>query len=123
MALGIVGDTGPEDEIGEASVAMSRILNGLPEGAVPTNRADAERRFQGPRTILLVLPGEKNRAATARRRLGQSVRRGETERLARARTPGALPLGNIGSEVMGAAALLELRLAALLDELTGAPIT
>jgi len=38
-------------------------------------------------------------------------------------TPGALPLGNFGSEVMGAAALLELRLAALLDELTGAPIT
>jgi hypothetical protein len=61
MALGIVGDTGPAKEIGEASVEMNRILNGLPAGAIPTNRVDAEKRFQGPKTILLVLPGGSNR--------------------------------------------------------------
>jgi len=62
MALGIVGDTGPENDIGEASVAMNRILNGLPEGANPSNHSEADNKFQGPRSILLVLPGEKNRA-------------------------------------------------------------
>jgi Fungal chitosanase of glycosyl hydrolase group 75 len=61
MALGIVGDTGPAKEIGEASVEMNRILNGLPAGSIPTNRVDAEKRFQGPKTILLVLPGASNR--------------------------------------------------------------
>jgi hypothetical protein len=109
MALGIVGDTGPEHEIGEASVAMHRILNGLPEGAVPTNRADAERRIQGPRTILLVLPGEKNRAprpldaASVKAFAEARLNAWGVITLGRARTPGALPLGNFGSEVMGAA--------------------
>jgi hypothetical protein len=63
MALGIVGDTGPAMEIGEASVEMNRILNGLPAGAIPANRADAEERFQGPKTILLVFPGAANRTS------------------------------------------------------------
>ena len=61
MALGIVGDTGPATDIGEASVEMNRILNGLPAGSIPTNRADAEKRFQGPKTILLIFPGAANR--------------------------------------------------------------
>ena len=61
MALGIVGDTGPAKKIGEASVEMNRILNGLPAGAIPTNRIDAEKRFQGPKTILLIFPGAANR--------------------------------------------------------------
>ena len=61
VALGIVGDTGPAKEIGEASVEMNRILNGLPAGSIPANRMDAEKRFQGPKTLLLVLPGSGNR--------------------------------------------------------------
>ena len=61
IVLGIVGDIGPHNEIGEASVEMNRILNGLPQGAIPTNRLDAEDRFQGPRTLFLILPGRSNR--------------------------------------------------------------
>jgi Fungal chitosanase of glycosyl hydrolase group 75 len=61
IALGIVGDIGPHNKIGEASVEMNRILNGLPQGAIPTNRVDAENRFQGPKTLFLVLPGQSNR--------------------------------------------------------------
>jgi hypothetical protein len=61
IVLGIVGDIGPHNEIGEASVEMNRILNGLPQGAIPTNRLDAEDRFQGPRTLFLILPGQSNR--------------------------------------------------------------
>jgi hypothetical protein len=40
---------------------MNRILNALPQGTIPTNRADAENRFQGPKTLLLILPGQSNR--------------------------------------------------------------
>jgi Fungal chitosanase of glycosyl hydrolase group 75 len=61
IVLGIVGDIGPHNEIGEASVEMNRILNGLPQGAIPTNRLDAEDRFQGPKTLFLILPGHTNR--------------------------------------------------------------
>ena len=61
IALGIVGDIGPHNEIGEASVEMNRILNGLPQGTIPTNRVDAENRFQGPKTLFMVLPGQSNR--------------------------------------------------------------
>ena len=61
IALGIVGDIGPHNKIGEASVEMNRILNGLPPGAIPTNRIDAENRFQGPKTLFMVLPGQSNR--------------------------------------------------------------
>jgi hypothetical protein len=61
LAFGIVGDTGPRDEIGEASVEMNRMLNGLPAGAVPQNREDAEQHFQAPRSLVLVFPGEENR--------------------------------------------------------------
>jgi hypothetical protein len=61
LAFGIVGDTGPEDEIGEASVEMNRMLNGLPAGAVPRNGKDAVQRFQGPKSIVLVFPGPANR--------------------------------------------------------------
>lgn len=61
VAVGIVGDTGPADEIGEASVEMNRILNGLPVGAIPVNRQDAKDRFQAGKTVFLVLPGSGNR--------------------------------------------------------------
>lgn len=61
ITLGIVGDIGPHNEIGEASVEMNRVLNGMPQGATPTNRVDAENRFQGPKTLFLVLPGQSNR--------------------------------------------------------------
>ncbi|HEV7305563.1 hypothetical protein [Ensifer sp.] len=61
VALGMVGDTGPGDEIGEASVEMNRILNGLPPGTIPNSRADAKARFQAGRTVFLVFPGDDNR--------------------------------------------------------------
>ena len=61
IVLGIVGDIGPHNEIGEASVEMNRILNGLPQGAIPGNRLDAEAKFQGPKTLFLILPGKANR--------------------------------------------------------------
>jgi Fungal chitosanase of glycosyl hydrolase group 75 len=61
VALGIVGDSGPSNEIGEASVEMNRILNGLPDGTLPSNREDAKERFQAPATIVMVLPGNSNR--------------------------------------------------------------
>jgi Fungal chitosanase of glycosyl hydrolase group 75 len=62
-ALGIVGDIGPAKKIGEASVEMNRILDGLPPGSIPTNQADAEKRFQGPKTLFLILPGASNRVS------------------------------------------------------------
>jgi hypothetical protein len=61
IAYGVVGDTGPEGELGEASVEMNRILNGLPPGEIPKNYRDAVNRFQGPRSVILVLPGNLNR--------------------------------------------------------------
>lgn len=61
-SFGIVGDIGPSDEIGEASVAMNRELNGLPGDAVPANREDAKDRFQAPRSLVIVFPGTANRA-------------------------------------------------------------
>jgi hypothetical protein len=61
MAYGIVGDTGPEDELGEASVEMNRILNGLPPGTIPRNGKDAVQRFQAPKSIILVFAGPSNR--------------------------------------------------------------
>jgi hypothetical protein len=61
LAYGIVGDTGPNDELGEASVEMNRILNGLPAGAIPRNGKDAVQRFQAPKSIILVFAGASNR--------------------------------------------------------------
>jgi hypothetical protein len=55
---GIVGDIGPRAELGEASVAMNRKLNGLPETEVPRHRGDAIERFQAGRTAVLVFPGK-----------------------------------------------------------------
>lgn len=63
IAYGIVGDSGPRDEIGEASVEMNRILNGLPDGEIPKNRSDAKSRFQAGKTVFLVLPGKNNLVA------------------------------------------------------------
>ena len=54
---GIVGDVGPADEIGEASVAMNRKLNGLAETDQPTHRQDAIARFQAGATAMLIFPG------------------------------------------------------------------
>ena len=61
FAYGIVGDTGPEDDLGEASVEMNRILNGLPPGTIPQNGKDAIERFQAPKSLVLTFTGESNR--------------------------------------------------------------
>jgi hypothetical protein len=61
IAYGIVGDTGPKDELGEASVEMNRILNGLPAGEKPKSYRDAVKRFQGPKSLILIFPGNSNR--------------------------------------------------------------
>lgn len=63
FAFGIVGDIGPKEKIGEASVEMNRILNGLPPGSIPKNEADAIERFQGPKSFILIFPGAANRMA------------------------------------------------------------
>lgn len=62
-AHGIVGDHGPANELGEASVEMNRMLQGLPAGTVPANHRDAVVRFQGPRSIVMVMPGNSLRLA------------------------------------------------------------
>ena len=54
---GIVGDFGPAKEIGEASIAMNRALNGLPETEQPKHRQDGIARFQAGRTAVLLFPG------------------------------------------------------------------
>jgi hypothetical protein len=54
---GIVGDLGPTKELGEASIAMNRGLNGFPVTEQPKHRQDAINRFQAPRTAVLLLPG------------------------------------------------------------------
>ncbi|MGH7784565.1 MAG: hypothetical protein ACREO5_12080 [Candidatus Binatia bacterium] len=63
IAFGIVGDTGPAKELGEASVEMNRILNGLPDNDKPNSNSDAVRRFQGPKSVILIFPGSENRLA------------------------------------------------------------
>jgi hypothetical protein len=60
---GIVGDSGPAQELGEASVEMNRMLNGLPDGAVPANAHDAIARFQAGRSAVLIFPGARNLVA------------------------------------------------------------
>jgi hypothetical protein len=55
---GIVGDLGPANELGEASIAMNRALNGLPETEVPKHRQDAIERFQAGRSAVLLFPGD-----------------------------------------------------------------
>jgi hypothetical protein len=54
---GIVGDLGPPKELGEASIAMNRALNGMPESEQPKNGPDAVARFQAGRSALLVFSG------------------------------------------------------------------
>lgn len=61
IAYGLVGDKGPADEIGEASVAMNRRLNGLTSTERPANYSDAVARFQAPRSVILIFPGTRNR--------------------------------------------------------------
>lgn len=56
---GIVGDTGPAKEIGEANIAMNRKLNGLAEDDLPKHRQDAIKRFQAGRTAVLLFPGDE----------------------------------------------------------------
>jgi hypothetical protein len=56
---GIVGDLGPAKELGEASIAMNRDLNGLPAKEQPKHRQDAINRFQAGRTAVLLFPGSK----------------------------------------------------------------
>jgi hypothetical protein len=57
VVAGIVGDSGPVREIGEANIAMNRKLNGLAEDDNPKHRQDAINRFQVRRSAILVLPG------------------------------------------------------------------
>ena len=57
--FGIVGDLGPPKEIGEASVAMNRALNGLADDDRPKHRQDAKDRFQTGRTAVLLFPGRE----------------------------------------------------------------
>lgn len=54
---GIVGDFGPEKELGEASVAMNRKLNGLADTEQPRHRRDVIARFQAGRSAILIFPG------------------------------------------------------------------
>ncbi|HEX2725309.1 MAG TPA: hypothetical protein VHN20_05770 [Beijerinckiaceae bacterium] len=54
---GIVGDLGPTNELGEASIAMNRDLNGLAATDQPKHRQDAINRFQAGRTAVLLFPG------------------------------------------------------------------
>jgi hypothetical protein len=63
IAYGLVGDMGPTDELGEASVAMNRTLNGLMETERPANYRDAIARFQAPRSAILLFPGARHRTA------------------------------------------------------------
>jgi hypothetical protein len=59
--FGLVGDIGPEDELGEASIAMNAELNGLPAGSFPVNYDDAKERFVAPASAILVFPGRELR--------------------------------------------------------------
>jgi hypothetical protein len=61
IAFGIVGDLGPVNKLGEASVAMNRTLNGLADADNPKNASDAIKRFQVGLSIVWVLPGKENR--------------------------------------------------------------
>jgi hypothetical protein len=54
---GIVGDFGPVNEIGEATVAMNAALNGLAETDVPKHRRDVIARFQAGASAILLFPG------------------------------------------------------------------
>jgi hypothetical protein len=54
---GIVGDLGPAKELGEASIAMNRALNGMPDTEQPKHGPDAVARFQAGRTAMLIFPG------------------------------------------------------------------
>jgi hypothetical protein len=54
---GIVGDLGPAKELGEASIAMNRALNGMPDNEQPKNGPDAVARFQAGRSALLIFSG------------------------------------------------------------------
>lgn len=63
VVAGIVGDVGPRNELGEASIAMNRSLNGLPDSERPKHRRDAIERFQAGLTAILVFPGTAARLA------------------------------------------------------------
>src|SRR5207237_10532800 len=50
-----------ENELGEASVEMNRILNSLAPGTIPRNGMDAVQRFQAAKSIILVFAGPSHR--------------------------------------------------------------
>ena len=67
---GIVGDAGPRNELGEASIAMNRKLNGLQDSEIPKHRRDVIERFQAGRSVVVVFPGSNlvlPRSITAQR--------------------------------------------------------
>jgi hypothetical protein len=76
---GIVGDVGPSKELGEASVAMNRKLNGLAENDQPKHRQDAIVRFQAGRSAILIFPGASS--VLARPITAQSVAGGGNDAL------------------------------------------
>jgi hypothetical protein len=78
---GVVGDFGPPRELGEATVAMNRGLNGLPETDQPRHRRDAIARFQADRTAVLLFPGSE--FVLARPITGARVAQAGTEALTR----------------------------------------
>ena len=78
---GIVGDVGPADQVGEASVAMNRALNGMPATELPKHRADAIERFQAGRSAILIFPGSA--AVLARPINAQRVADGGNDALAK----------------------------------------
>lgn len=78
---GIVGDSGPGKELGEATVAMNRKLNGLPDTEVPKHYSDAKKRFQAGRTAVLLFPGSE--AVLARPITAQRVADGGKDALKR----------------------------------------
>lgn len=77
----VVGDIGPPAELGEASVAMNRMLNGLPDTEVPRHYGDAIERFQAGPTAVLIFPGRA--AVLARPITAQRVAEGGRETLAK----------------------------------------
>lgn len=61
MAYGVAGVVGPKDELGEATIAFNRQLNGLPEEFTPGDYETAISWLHTPRSVVMVFPGDANR--------------------------------------------------------------
>lgn len=58
VVFGVVGDAGPSNKLGEASVAMNGALLGLSEQ--PTNFKDVKKRWGVKRAAVLIFPGTRD---------------------------------------------------------------